>query len=248
MDPVQISKLIGPIKVNNGIIVEVGPVDYVKNIIQRREGFGPGVSAGQFGSAGGEIEAKGLPFVDFERAWSEAEELEKIGRESEDIESVLKALVIYKKLADIHPVSGLKSKSYFKRHRVGEKLFVVIDLDNLKYLNTKLGHAGADSILRAFGDALDANFGSLRLAKTFHKSGDEFYILIDRKDISDDELGTLVRDVQSRCNGTLKSFANNVFVGEGGDKARATATFGIGLDEISTDKLVERMKNKRKGI
>jgi len=129
------------------------------------------------------------------------------------------------------------------------RLHIIADIDNLKYLNTKLGHDGADTVLRTFGelkknleDDVNARYGPI--AKAYHRSGDEFNVLIN---INDVDLKDLLDFVIGKCNEVLNQFAQKEFKSEIG-KARTTSTVGIGLNRVETDAMVNRKKMERKRL
>lgn len=205
--------------------------------------FGPGVDPKNWGEVEELIEANGLPRIDFEKEWDKAVELE-------DNDSK-QALTIYKKLADKHPLSGLRSKSYFKRQNGSLKLFVVCDIDNLKFLNSKLGHKGADSVLRKFGELLERyleneiNTEHGNIAKAFHRSGDEFNVIINLQGI--DNPKPIIQMVVSQSQKLLNRFSTIEFRSREG-RARASATIGISFDEESIDIDVDKTKIGRRKL
>jgi len=77
------------------------------DMVRGKAGFGPGVSPRNWGDVEEIIEANGLPAIDFQEEWQKATREEDSNKQ--------KALQIYKRLADKHPISGLRSKSYFTR-------------------------------------------------------------------------------------------------------------------------------------
>jgi len=209
--------------------------------LRKDPAFGPGVDPKNWGEVKELVEAKGLPKINFEQEWDKAVSAENTNAQ--------KALKIYKNLADKHPLSGLRSKSYFKRSKEENRLYVVIDIDNLKYINSKLGHKGADTVLRKFGELLEKHvekhinqkFGAI--SKTFHRSGDEFNAIID--------LGTTPKDIIKytieHCEKLLQEFSGIEFRSEIGT-TRASATIGLGLDEVKIDQKVDLMKKERRKI
>lgn len=212
------------------------------DMVRGNPGFGRGVDPKNWGEVEEIIEAHGMPKINFESEWEEAEKLE-------DQESK-KALSIYKKLADKHPLSGLRSKSYYKRYREDNRLYVVIDLDNLKHLNTTLGHRGADTVIRTFGELLEQYletevnnlFG--KISKAFHRSGDEFNVVINISDVS---IPDLSRFVIKQTKKLLNKFSKIEFRGEMG-KSRASATASIGFNEEEMDYKTDEMKLKRRSV
>ena len=244
MQPQEISQLLTEdITLNQGLILEIGLRAIARRVLdqlQNKPTFGPGVDPAQF-KTGETIQAQGDPLVKFEHEYDKAVELEKAGQYAE-------ASKIYKRLADIHPISGLKSKSYYRHH--GEKrhrIFILADLDNLKYLNTKLGHKGADSVLGSFGKLLTDNFGGQHHTKVFHPHGDEFVVIIDLEGKTEEEIKVLAQEAYQKCRIVSEKFGSLVFSNNLG-KAKASATFGIGFNENTTDELIDKKKIERKRI
>lgn len=205
--------------------------------------FGPGVDPKNWGEVEELIEANGLPRIDFEAEWDRAVKLEDNDSQQ--------ALSIYKKLADKHPLSGLRSKSYFKRTKNKDfKLFLVCDIDNLKFLNSKLGHKGADSVLRKFGELLEQHleksinnqFGNI--SKTFHRSGDEYNVIINLQNVDPEPV---IQAAIAQAQELLDRFSAIEFRSKEG-KARASATIGIGFDEESIDIRVDKTKVGRRKL
>lgn len=216
------------------------------DMVYGKPGFGPGVDPKNWGDIEEIVDAHGLPRIDFEEELGRAKALEKQGDES-----LTKALHIYKELVDKHPISGLRHKSYFVRSKEpGSHLFVVADLDNLKYLNSKLGHSGADTVIRTFGELMEEylehniNQAFGKISKTFHRSGDEFNAIISLQDVSTERV---VRRVYEESQKLLDKFAGMSFKTDEGS-ARATATIGISFDEKYIDREVDRIKHKRRGM
>lgn len=71
------------------------------------------------------------------------------------------------------------TQELFGRHReeMGITALVMVDLDNLKFLNSTYGHDTGDSFIRAFAHALGA-FEQKNHSIVARRSGDEFYMLL----------------------------------------------------------------------
>lgn len=212
------------------------------DMVKGKPGFGRGVDPKNWGEVEEIVDAYGVPRIDYEAQMDKARALED--------KNLKKALEIYKGLIDKHPLSGLRQKSYFKRSvSAGDHLFVVIDIDNLKHLNSKLGHAGADTVLRTFGELLEHHlenrvndvFG--KISKTFHRSGDEFNVIIT---VDDQNIKDVVAMVYNESQKLLDKFSRIEFRSKLGGKARATATIGISFDEKQIDRTVDKIKNRRR--
>jgi GGDEF domain-containing protein len=211
------------------------------NMVRGKPGFGVGTNPKDWGEVKEIIQVTGVPAIDFQGEWDKAIENEDTNHK--------KALKIYKKLADKNPISGLRSKSYFTRIKEDNRLHIVIDVDNMKDLNTKLGHRGTDSVLRKFGeliqhhleDNVNETYG--KISKVYHRTGDEFNAIINIDDIPD--LKPLIQYLIDQSNQVLRKFSSIHFKNEIGE-SRATATIGIGFNEKETDKIVDNNKIARR--
>lgn len=64
-----------------------------------------------------------------------------------------------------------------QREKLGAAAFLMLDLDNLKYINDTYGHDWGDSYIRRFADALNEAFSGPNCL-CGRRSGDEFYVLV----------------------------------------------------------------------
>ena len=98
-----------------------------------------------------------------------------------------------RRLADFDSLTGLLNRRRFLaelkdeltrlRRDGGNAALVVLDLDNLKAVNDRFGHAAGDAVLRATGRAIKGRVRETDLAARL--SGDEFAVFIDGVDPSD---------------------------------------------------------------
>lgn len=97
-----------------------------------------------------------------------------------------KALVRFKNLANIHPVSGLPNRHAYENHirRVVERInrnggsslaLIHADMNAFKHVNDTYGHAVGDELLRQFGNVLRSCIRPTDAV--FHTGGDEFMIV-----------------------------------------------------------------------
>jgi diguanylate cyclase (GGDEF)-like protein len=89
-------------------------------------------------------------------------------------------------LADHDPLTGLANRRMFQAQfqelpkrafrKAGLGALLLIDVDNFKGINDRLGHAAGDACLRAFSDRLRLAFGDATLVARI--GGDEFAVLL----------------------------------------------------------------------
>lgn len=101
-----------------------------------------------------------------------------------DLKSMVKT--IPEKAFVPHQLTGLPQRDQFeqdlKDHLVDVSdpkspfSCVMIDLDNLKALNTAIGHQASDGVIKGFAALLVGAVGSR--GRLYHRSGDEFYMLL----------------------------------------------------------------------
>ena len=116
-------------------------------------------------------------------------------------------------LADHDALSGLFNRRRFELelaeelgrsvHRDSRGAVLVIDLDNFKGINDKLGHAAGDRVIAEVGAAL---MGRLRSGDAIGRlGGDEFGVLLRRVSAEEANLvaGGLVEEIGTRLAGVL---------------------------------------------
>lgn len=225
------------------LLLEVSISAWLKRVWSQLTGkttFGPGVDPTVQPKPRETIRATGMPAVEFEREWSRAEELAAAGDTGG-------AYRIMKDLADKSALSGLRAKSHLERRKEGRgRIQIAIDLDNLKWLNSRLGHEGADEVIKIFGQILQDTFEDER-TKVYHPSGDEFGAIVNTEGLSDEEVKAYLQDVINKSKTAVNTLASKVFMGPSGD-ARATATAVVGFDYQSADVLGDKMKMQRRKI
>jgi len=204
------------------------------------------------------LAGKGLggDVVEYEERLKEAENLtreaeedyRRQGKWSQD--KLDRAHQIYKWLADVNVLTGLREKSYGARESQADHLHVVADMDNLKFLNSALGHKGANEVIKKFAAILQKHFETQAFqSKVYrpHGKGDEFVVLVN---IHEDPPGVVSKKAMWAIEQAQKAtdeLASLVFVKDE-DKARATATVGVSFDAELADRLVDAEKQKRRKV
>lgn len=222
------------------------------DLVRGKPGFGRGVDPKNWGEVKEIIKTSGMPRVDFDKQWKEAEALED--------SDMKEALRVYKRMADRHPLSGIRSQSYHSRKSAsGDKLHIVIDIDNLKFVNSKIGHDGANGVLGFFGRLLekyienDVNDKYGKISKTFHPHGDEFNAIINLDEINENDYNEIIKFIIKQIKEMQEQFSSRAFEGETDDgeevnKVRVTATAGIGFNLKRIDQKVDKHKKRRRSV
>lgn len=100
------------------------------------------------------------------------------------------------------PLTGLISRAYilgFAKSLIADNIpfsFIMLDLDNFKFVNDTYGHSAGDDILRHVSSALTAYIDGFGVAGRF--GGDEI-LFIDLRDITYDEKKTFFNALYTDC-------------------------------------------------
>lgn len=171
--------------------------------------------------------------IDFEEELRKAEELSKT-----DFEAGIREL---KRLADISTLTGQRSKSLESLAKASEgkasHVWMFGDIDNMKFLNSTIGHRGTNAIIYRIGKLLEKHFGDIQNIKIFHAHGDEFAASAPIE-------GTSIDEFKKAAESTLEELASTAFVSQDDKKVRATMSMGIGLDYTQANKASRDAKKK----
>ena len=179
------------------------------------------------------IKAEGGDAVKFGEEWAKAEDLWRQHKYEE-------AKHIFKRLADINVLTGLREKSFEEHKKKGKHIHIAIDMDNLKYINSKLGHRGANEVIKKFAEILRDKFETQSFnSKVYrpHGAGDEFNVLINTEDDPSNVVKEKIEWAVEQLKSATDELASKLFV-NGDAKARATATGAISFDDNIADRLV----------
>lgn len=104
-----------------------------------------------------------------------------------DITDEMNKRIDLERARDIDALTGILNRRAFaritqelfgrRRDAMGVSALIMVDLDNLKYLNSTYGHDTGDSFIRAFAHSLGA-FEQENHSVVARRSGDEFYMLL----------------------------------------------------------------------
>jgi diguanylate cyclase (GGDEF)-like protein len=100
-----------------------------------------------------------------------------------------------RQLADLDALTGLHNRRYFhetlarecsRAHRYARKLaLVVVDIDNFKSINDRIGHLSGDAVLAAVGERVQSVVRSADVA--CRVGGDEFAVILPESSMADAE-------------------------------------------------------------
>jgi diguanylate cyclase (GGDEF)-like protein len=120
-------------------------------------------------------------------------------RLSAEVEDYRSRLVKSERLSSLDPLTGLANRRCFEdqldvRIRAGKCFcLILIDLDNFKDVNDRLGHLAGDEVLKHFAGKLRVQFPSVDLVARW--GGDEFAVIISSSQ----------KDAQARVYGMRRS-------------------------------------------
>lgn len=144
-----------------------------------------------------------------------------------------------KDLASTHDLTGLPK---LKPSSSDDKLWAVIDLDDFKILNHKLGHDRADEAIKLAAEMLNS-IASKNNAKLIHHGGDEFYMVFD--DFKLRNIIIALNDFESSSN-NFSRVLNNKFPEEKYGKLNSGITAGVGIGEDDAERALSMAKHYMK--
>lgn len=124
---------------------------------------------------------------------------------------------------------GMREWLSGKRDAAGKVFFIMADMDGLKYINDKFGHADGDFSLLAIAEALKENVGWNEIGARI--GGDEF-LLVGVGQYSTEDVGQKIAQIEksmaekSRCSGK---------------EYEISASLGFALGELGTDAEIDRL-------
>lgn len=151
-------------------------------------------------------------------------------------------------IADMNPVSGIKFRTYYEEIEKEDALKVILDVDNLKWLNDKaVGHEGADQALVMIGRVLCEVFVFVK-AQVYHPHGDEMTVIVDMRNKDERTKRNLVRQTIRLARIAAEKIAQNVIVNPNDQNKAAvpTATLGVSFSKELGEEIVREEKKKRR--
>jgi diguanylate cyclase len=120
------------------------------------------------------------------RTRRDREELRRLRRENESLRGEIEQLKIYRSMAYLDYLTGLRNRRYFEE-RMSQELsrasraeapcsVLILDIDNFKAINDELGHPTGDRVLRGVGELLQKNQRAMDVACRL--GGDEFAVIL----------------------------------------------------------------------
>ena len=142
-------------------------------------------------------------------------------------------------LASTHDVTGLPK---LKPSGGDDKLWAVVDLDDFKILNHKLGHDRADEAIKVAAGLLD-NIASKNNAELIHHGGDEFFIIF--RDFKLRNIIMALNDLDNASANFPRLLANK-FPEEKYGKLETGITAGVGVGEDDAERALSMAKHYMK--
>ena len=106
-------------------------------------------------------------------------------------------------------LTGLPNRRAFEaRHWRSSDYLAILDFDHFKRIDDHHGHATGDAVLRALGEALDAECGGETVIDAWRMGGEEFTVLIAAK--SADAAALAVNDLRGRIAATIAEALPNL--------------------------------------
>lgn len=133
------------------------------------------------------------------------------------------------------PATGLYNRRGMREWLTGKKdiggrvFFILADMDGLKYINDKFGHADGDFSLLTIADALKENVGWNEIGARI--GGDEFLLVGVGQYSEEDVRQKLMKIKQSMAEKSVHS----------GKEYEITASLGFALGELGTDAEIDRL-------
>lgn len=218
---------------------------------QYKSTVGPGIDPRQLAPAEHIMEGVPHKYDEMLNQFYEAKRLADEAIKTNDQQKLQKAYNIAIDLANKHPMTGLPSREYHRAVQRPNTLKVMIDIDNLKWMNdNRLTHSGADAAIEKVSEIIYNIFGQLPGATMFHPYGDEMRIIISMDGMNDQQKVDLINrtyEVASQAMNELPKYL--ILHPEDQLKgARPTATASIGFDKTIADSHLSEEKQKRKDV
>jgi diguanylate cyclase (GGDEF)-like protein len=144
---------------------------------------------------------------------------------SAEVEDYRSRLSNSEKLSSLDPLTGLANRRTFeaqldvKIHAAGRFCLILIDLNDFKEVNDRLGHLAGDEVLKSFAGKLRVQFPSADLVARW--GGDEFAVIVSSS----------LNDVQARVNRIRRSPIGECKIRSGAQFVNVTVEASIGVVE-----------------
>jgi diguanylate cyclase (GGDEF)-like protein len=144
---------------------------------------------------------------------------------SAEVEDYRSRLSNSEKLSSLDPLTGLANRRTFeaqldvKVNAAGRFCLILIDLNDFKEVNDRLGHLAGDEVLKSFAGKLRVQFPSADLVARW--GGDEFAVIVSSS----------LNDVQARVNRIRRSPIGECKIRSGAQFVNVTVEASIGVVE-----------------
>lgn len=162
-------------------------------------------------------------------------------------------LIRYGRYAARDPVSGLPNRRAFEEmlerelalsSRTGRSFTVVfLDLDNLKQINDRFGHAKGDEVIRVVGDTLKHVLRPYDFAGRY--GGDEFVLLLSGTSETEGGITTRIADAIARLSGDMHI---PISTSLGVARCPEDGTDGEALVALADARMYERKRAKKTSV
>jgi diguanylate cyclase len=150
---------------------------------------------------------------------------ESLRRLSAEVEDCRSRLSNSEKLSSLDPLTGLANRRTFeaqldvKTHAAHHFSLILIDLNDFKEVNDRLGHLAGDEVLKSFAGKLHVQFPSADLVARW--GGDEFAVIVSSS----------LNDAQARVDRIRRSPIGECRIGSGTQFIDVTVEASIGVVE-----------------
>lgn len=214
---------------------------------------------------------KGMKYLQYAEQLEKIDQQKELSEQQlkQQYQAVLEAAKIYKELATKSKVTGLpdinlqklkekggelveqqakgegkESARLFDSLNEAEYLYVIMDVDNLKWVNSQIGHTGANQALKIVGQILKEAFPH---GLVMHNHGDEFSVEINLEGKADKERKQILQETHQAAQQASDKIRRTTMKATDKKtkevtKIRLSITMGIGINPKKTDFMVDREK------
>lgn len=167
-----------------------------------------------------------------------------------EIARLLQRISFLEGVAYIDPLTGMFNRRRYEERRQeysASRIWLAIDVDKLKFVNDKFGHASGDEYLRTVAqilqscvresDSVHRIAGSSSVAELFRYGGDEFFGFLE----------CAPEDAKKVVDRIRKSIANAVIKADRHRGFKPSVSIGVGFTPEMADANLYKEKKKKKG-
>ncbi len=159
----------------------------------------------------------------------------------EDVDIQEREAALLKKLSELDPLTNVLNKSTTEKlielailkskRELDKHCLLIVDIDNFKVLNNRLGHNYGDEVIKGLSQYLKANFRQHDIIGRL--GGDQFYVFM--RNVKSDEL------VEKKC-ANICGYLNEIHE-ENGVKARTSGSIGVSFFPIHGNTFAQLSRN-----